>query len=103
MDLARQLKQGMNTGTILFGQRQTMGACSKGDARMVLVAANCPKEYISNLQSKHPDVPIHHHLLSARHADLWRQVQRGQRLLDGPVSGWPVPRPEPRAHPPLPF
>ena len=30
MDLARQLKQGMNTGTILFGQRQTMGACSKG-------------------------------------------------------------------------
>tara|TARA_B100001142_G_scaffold328812_1_gene389979 strand:+ start:9380 stop:9676 length:297 start_codon:yes stop_codon:yes gene_type:complete len=59
MDLARQLKQGMNTGTILFGQRQTMGACSKGDARMVLVAANCPKEYISNLQSKHPDVPIH--------------------------------------------
>ena len=59
MDLARQLKQGMNTGTLLFGQRQTMGACSRGDARMVLVAANCPQEYISNLQSKHPDVPIH--------------------------------------------
>ena len=35
MDLARQLKQGMNTGTLLFGQRQTMSACSRGDARMV--------------------------------------------------------------------
>ena len=59
MDLARQLKQGMNTGNLLFGQRQTMSACSRGDARMVLVAANCPQEYISNLQSKHPDVPLH--------------------------------------------
>ena len=40
MDLIRQLKQGMNTGTVLFGQRQAMSACSKGDARMILVAAN---------------------------------------------------------------
>jgi large subunit ribosomal protein L30e len=66
MDLARQLKQGMNTGTLLFGQRQTMSACSRGDARMVLVAANCPKDYISNLQSAHPDVPVHQVLLVNR-------------------------------------
>lgn len=66
MDLARQLKQGMNTGTLLFGQRQTMSACSRGDARMVLVAANCPQEYISNLQSKHPDVPVHQVMLVNR-------------------------------------
>jgi len=66
MDLARQLKQGMNTGTLLFGQRQTMGACSRGDARMVLVAANCPQDYISGLQSSHPDIPIHQVLLVNR-------------------------------------
>ena len=66
MDLARQLKQGINTGTLLFGQRQTMNACSKGDARMVLVAANCPQEYISNLKSKHPDVPVHQVVLVNR-------------------------------------
>ena len=59
MDLIRQLKQGMNTGTLLFGQRQAMSACSKGDARMILVAANCPVNYISDLKNNHPDVTIH--------------------------------------------
>ncbi|MDG1536070.1 MAG: 50S ribosomal protein L30e [Candidatus Thalassarchaeaceae archaeon] len=59
MDLARQLKQGISTGTVLFGQRQTTSACTKGDARLVLVAANCPADYISNLAASHPDVPVH--------------------------------------------
>ena len=59
MDLARQLKQSMSTGSILFGQRQTMSACSKGDARLVIVAANCPVTYISELTDGHPDVPVH--------------------------------------------
>ena len=59
MDLARQLKQGMSTGNVLFGQRQTISACNKGDARLVLVAANCPEDYISTLTTSHPDIPIH--------------------------------------------
>ena len=36
MDISRQLKQGINTGNLLFGQRQTKGACSNGDARLSL-------------------------------------------------------------------
>ena len=32
---------------------------TKGDARMVLVAANCPKEYISDIKQNHPDVTLH--------------------------------------------
>ncbi len=59
MDLARQLKQGITTGTVLFGQRQTISACNKGDARLVLVAANCPTDYVTNLTASHPDVPVH--------------------------------------------
>jgi len=59
MDLARQLKLGITTGTILFGQRQTTSACNKGDARLVLVAANCPEAYLSNLTASHPDVAVH--------------------------------------------
>ena len=59
MDLARQLKQGLNSGNILLGQRQTMSACSKGDAKLVLVAANCPETYISDLAENHPDIPVH--------------------------------------------
>ena len=34
-------------------------ACNKGDARLVLVAANCPEDYISSLTTSHPDIPIH--------------------------------------------
>ncbi len=59
MDLTRQLKIGINTGILLFGQRQTLSACSKGEARMILVAANCPSNYISNLKNSHPDVTVH--------------------------------------------
>ena len=58
-DLARQLKQGISTGNVLFGQRQTTSACNKGDARLVLVAANCPEDYISTLTTSHPDIPVH--------------------------------------------
>ncbi len=59
MDIARHLKQGMSTGRIVFGQRQTRSACANGDARLVVVAANCPSDYIATLSENHPDVPVH--------------------------------------------
>jgi large subunit ribosomal protein L30e len=59
MDIARQLKQGIISGKIVFGQRQTASQCSKGDARMVLVAANCPESFIDELRTSHPSVPVH--------------------------------------------
>tara|TARA_B000000532_G_C18771119_1_gene363999 strand:+ start:72 stop:386 length:315 start_codon:yes stop_codon:yes gene_type:complete len=59
MDLARQLKNAISSGNLLFGQRQTMSACNSSDARMVIIAANCPPDYIEDLRSRHPDVPMH--------------------------------------------
>ena len=59
MDIARQLKQGINTGDIVFGQRQTSSECYKGSAKMVLVAANCPESFIDELRNSHPSVPVH--------------------------------------------
>ncbi len=59
MDLARQLKNAISSGDLLFGQRQTMSACNSSDARMVIIAANCPIDYIEDLRSRHPDVPMH--------------------------------------------
>ncbi len=59
MDLPRQLKNAITSGSLLFGQNQTMGSCVSGDARMVILAANCPIEFIENLKSRHPDVPLH--------------------------------------------
>ncbi|MBD18877.1 MAG: 50S ribosomal protein L30e [Euryarchaeota archaeon] len=59
MDLTRQLKNAISSGNLLFGQRQTMSACNSSDARMVIIAANCPTDYIEDLRSRHPDVPMH--------------------------------------------
>ena len=59
MDIGRQLKQGINTGKLVFGQRQTSSHCSKGEAKLVLVAANCPESFINDLRNSHPSVPIH--------------------------------------------
>ncbi len=59
MDIARQLKNGINTGNLVFGQRQTSAACTSGEAQVVLVAANCPESYINELRTSHPNVPIH--------------------------------------------
>tara|TARA_Y100001970_G_scaffold91485_2_gene115362 strand:+ start:3367 stop:3663 length:297 start_codon:yes stop_codon:yes gene_type:complete len=59
MDLGRNLKQGLNTGKMLFGQRETMGACDKGEARLVIVAANCPEDFIDSMSESHPNITMH--------------------------------------------
>jgi large subunit ribosomal protein L30e len=59
MDLSRQLKNAISSGTLLFGQNQTMSSCISGEARMVILAANCPIDFITDLKSRHPDVPLH--------------------------------------------
>jgi large subunit ribosomal protein L30e len=59
MDIVKQLKTAINNGTLLFGQNQTVAACAHGEAKLVILAANCPLDYIEKLHSSHPDIPIH--------------------------------------------
>ena len=59
MDLSRQLKTAISTGKLLFGQRQAIDACASGEAKLVILAANCPQEYIDNLHANHPGVTKH--------------------------------------------
>ena len=59
MDLSRQLKQAIATGNMMFGQRQTIDACARGQARLVIVAANCPQNFVDDLAARHPEVTIH--------------------------------------------
>ena len=59
MDISRQLKLAKTTGTLLYGQRQAIDACAKGDAKCIILAANCPQDYIDNLAAKHPEVTMH--------------------------------------------
>ena len=59
MDISRQIKQGISTGELVFGQRETISACARGDARLILVAANCPQEHVDVLASNLPNIPVH--------------------------------------------
>lgn len=59
MDISRQIKQGISTGKLVFGQRETLSACARGDARLVLIAANCPEEHVETMSSSHPNIPVH--------------------------------------------
>lgn len=66
MDLSRHLKTAASTGRLLFGQRQTLDACASGEARLVIVAANCPATYIDDLGAKHPEVTVHRAMIVNR-------------------------------------
>ena len=59
MDIRRQLKIASTSGKLLFGQRQAVDACAKGDAKCIILAANCPQKYIDELAAKHPEVTMH--------------------------------------------
>ena len=59
MDISRQLKMAVSSGNMLFGQRQTADACARGDAKVVILAANCPQNYIDKLHARHASVIMH--------------------------------------------
>ena len=59
MDVVRQLKVALKSGKLLFGQNQTAAACSHGEAKLVIMAANCPRSFVDDLHASHPDVPMH--------------------------------------------
>ena len=66
MDISRQLKVASATGNLLYGQRQAMDACARGDAKCVILAANCPQDYINDLAAKHPEVTMHRTMIVNR-------------------------------------
>ena len=66
MDIGRQLKIANTTGSLLFGQRQAMDACSKGEAKCIILAANCPQDYVNNLVANHSEVIIHQTMIVNR-------------------------------------
>ena len=53
MDISRQLKIASTSGKLLFGQRQAIGACARGEAKCVIVAEAAPRLH-RRLGSKAP-------------------------------------------------
>ncbi|HII99968.1 MAG TPA: 50S ribosomal protein L30e [Candidatus Methanomethylophilaceae archaeon] len=49
MDLGRALKTAISTGEVAFGVEQTEKAVRSGKAQMVIVARNCPSEFLSSV------------------------------------------------------
>jgi len=59
MDIVREIKDAIGTGDVTIGSRTTLGACSRGEVSLVLLAANCPQNVLTDLVAKHPEVVLH--------------------------------------------
>lgn len=44
MDLERELGKAMQTGKVVIGTDESLKAAKRGEAKMVLLASNCPEE-----------------------------------------------------------
>ncbi|RLE54625.1 MAG: 50S ribosomal protein L30e [Thermoprotei archaeon] len=44
IDIGRELRVAMSTGKVILGSRRTIKAILHGKAKLVIIAANCPKE-----------------------------------------------------------
>lgn len=56
IDLGRALKSAMTTGKVVFGVEQTEKTVRNGEAKLVIVAKNCPSDFVS---SKGHGVPVY--------------------------------------------
>jgi len=48
IDIGRALKSAVTTGNVEFGVDQTEKAIKNGKAQLVIVARNCPSDYLKN-------------------------------------------------------
>jgi len=48
IDLGRAIKAAATTGKVVYGVQQAEKAVNGGDAKIVIVAANCPSEFLSS-------------------------------------------------------
>ena len=56
IDIARALKSAASTGDVRFGLSETKKSIKKGEARLVVVASNCPEQ--SLVTSSSPKVIV---------------------------------------------
>ena len=49
----------MSSGDLLFGQNQARNACESGDAKIIILAANCPEEYVTSISTAYPNILIY--------------------------------------------
>ncbi|MBP2132714.1 large subunit ribosomal protein L30e [Methanomicrobium sp. W14] len=52
MDFETSLRRAIKSGNVVIGQKETKDCISEGKAQMVVVADNCPDEFISYLKDQ---------------------------------------------------
>ncbi len=50
VDIEKALRKALRTGKVYLGSKRTIKAARKGEAKMVIVAKNCPKEVLEKLK-----------------------------------------------------
>ena len=60
IDIGRELRVAMTTGKVILGSRKTIKAILHGKAKLVIVAANCPKEIREDIDryAKLANIPV---------------------------------------------
>ncbi len=59
VDLEKALRKALRTGKVYLGSKRTIKALRKGEAKMVIVAMNCPKEIREKINKANREkVPI---------------------------------------------
>ena len=56
MDLSRQLKTAIASGTLLFGQRQALDNLFNRESKIDYPCSQRPEDYINEIHAKHPEV-----------------------------------------------
>jgi len=51
MDIEKALRKALKAGKVYLGSKRTLKALRNGEARLVVVAANCPKEVKERIES----------------------------------------------------
>lgn len=57
MDVEKILKKALR-GKVYFGSKRTIKALKKGEAKLVIISANCPKEIREKIDRYKKDVPV---------------------------------------------
>ncbi|MBN2734027.1 MAG: 50S ribosomal protein L30e [Methanomicrobiaceae archaeon] len=52
MDFETSLRRAIKSGNVVIGQKETKECISEGKAQMVVIADNCPEEFVSYLKEQ---------------------------------------------------
>ncbi len=56
MDIEKALRKAMKTGKVYLGSKRTVKSLKSGEAKLVVVASNCPEEVKKEIEKY--DVPV---------------------------------------------